>query len=309
MRTRLLFVVLLSACGGSTEPSETPASQPATPTARPAAPTPTAEARSTATPAPTSAAATPTDEADDPPPKESKGPFHYPSYNGPTVALKVDTPKAWGVVPVGRRDDWNALKFMLEKYERAEKNLIVLKHFDGSEYHLPGALVFPAKKVENIKKGDALVVDEAAASAFGRAISVDTDAGRVKFLYEFGGSVTEDDLDLDSVIKLEDKLSFGQPVAWKAEDVWNTGELCGSDKEKAFVLDSSSRPQVVPTADLRVIKTSPLKKGQKVWARDVQFKPATIVEVLEDGLRYKVRWEGATKDETVPYNDVTLPLK
>lgn len=308
MRKSLLFIVLLSACGGSTEPGETPASQPtAPPAAKPAAPTP--EARSTATPAPTSAAAAPTSDASSPPQKESKGPFRYPSYNGPTVALKVDTPKAWGVVPIGRRDDWELLKFMFEEYVRTEGNLIVLKHFDGSEYHLPGALVFPARKVENIKKGDALVADEAASSVFARAISVDKEAGTVKLKYEFGGSVSDDELDLDRVIKLEDKLSFGQPVAWKAEDVWNVGELCGSDKEKAFVLDASSRARVVPTADLRVIKTAPLKKGDKVWAREWELKPATIVEVLEGGLRYKVRFDGGTKDETVTFNHVTLPLK
>ena len=49
----------------------------------------------------------------------------------------------------------------------------------------------------------------------------------MKILYHWGsdGPPVEDELRLDQVIKLDDKLAFGQPIAFKADGVWKCGNV------------------------------------------------------------------------------------
>ncbi len=305
MRIRALSLPLLfslaAACGGSAQPSDVPAPSASAPVEAPAASSPAPAASASAAP------------AADAEPAEPKGPFHFKDYAGPKVKASIDTKKVWGIQPVGRKDEWDLLKFMLEDFGRIEGDEVVIKHFDGAEIFVPGALVFPAKPAKGLKKGDVVMADVAAASAHGRVVSVEKDGDdtRVLVKYLWGGSLSEDHLSADQVLKTEDKIGYGNRVAWKQDGEWKLGTFAGGDKETAFVLDASDRPALVKLKDLKAAKITPVrKKGDKVWVSDFgSLKPAVITEVLEGGVGYKVKTDKGEDTSAHPLDDVTSPVE
>jgi hypothetical protein len=207
-RTFLFAVLAVASCGGSNEPAAQPssgssASAPSS-SGAPSASSSAVSANTSSTIAPSSSASAPPSKTGE----RSKGPFHFTTYKGPVVKTAVDTPKVWAVVPVGLEGyEKSTLKFMLVDYVKSTGNEHETKRFDGAVYDVPQALVFPAKAAGALKKGDSVMVDEAAASCWGRVTSVDSDS--VHYQYEFGGSVSEGDSSPDRVIKLTDTVTYG----------------------------------------------------------------------------------------------------
>ncbi len=310
MRTLFLSaaVVLptLLACGGSPEHATAPAeSASVAVTSTSAAPTmPSASA---------SSSAAPKSGASDAPPADEKGPFHFTDYKGPKVKAAIDTKKVWGIQPIGRKSEWDLLKFMREDFARAEGDEIVVKHFDGAEIFVPGALAFPAKPASGLKKGDAVMADVAASSAHARVVSVDKegDETTVKVKYMWGGSSSDDSLSLDQVIKMKDEIAYGNRVGWKKDGKWELGDYAGGDKKTAFVIDDSARAVLVDLKDLKPLKIASIyKKGDKVWAATFDgLVPAKITDVVDGGIAYKVKLDKGEEKSALPFDKITAPLE
>jgi hypothetical protein len=294
----LVFSALL-ACGGSQDQPRAPATSGGLVAHSGAAAAPSSTSPSAGAPA-------------DAPSADGKGPFHFTDYQGPKVKATIDTAKVWGVQPVGAKNAWDLLKFAREDFARLEGNEVVIKHFDGAEIYVPGALAFPAKAASGIKKGDAVMADVAAASTHARVVSVDKDGDetKVRIKYLWGGSTSDDALSLDQVVKMGDEVTYGNRVAWKTDGKWECGDYAGGDKKAAFVIDSSGRPQLVEIKDLKPLKiASVYKKGDRVWAATFDgLVPGKITEVVEGGIGYRVKLDKGDSKDVLEFDKVTSPL-
>lgn len=289
-----LFLATLAAACGSSTPASNPA--PAPSASAPAAPDVSASASA---------------KADDSPPRK-KGPFHWKDYAGPKVATKIAGKKAWAVIPVGLEDDFNVAKVALLDYLRTEKDEHVFKEQGGDEeLWVPTAMVRNAEAAKGLAKGTALMLNVAAASGYGRITSIEKgDEGVViKAKYYWGSSPSDAELSESEVIKLEDKIAFGQPVAYKSDSDWQPGQLVYTDKDSSWVVSSGGSPTKVATKDVKAMKvTKVYAKGDKVWAYDLKLEPAKVVEVLDGGVAYKVKLDKGGKEQTVTMDHVTAPL-
>jgi hypothetical protein len=203
---------------------------------------------------------------------------------------------------------------MHEDFVRAEGDEIVIKHFDGSEIFIPGALVYPAAPAKGLKVGDTVLADVAAASAPARVVKLEGsgDDQSIEIKYMWAGSSSDATLAPNGVVKLEDKVAFGQPVAWKKDGAWEIGDLAGGDATTGFVIESGGHAVLVPKKDLKPLKITRLyKKGDKVWAsRYGTLKPGKVTEVVEGGLAYKVQLDsGEAAADPFEFGGVTSPLE
>ena len=299
-------VVPIAACGGAPAHTEAPAAAPASAapsTSAEPSPTPLASASSAdATPTATGAAGKGGD----------KGPFHFTEYAGPKVKAKIDTQKVWAIEPVGEKNEWDLLKIMREDFGRIEGDEVVVKHFDGAEIFVPGALVLAAKPAVGLKKGDAVMADVAAANAHARVVSIDAGSGSLAVKYWWAGSASDAKLEPDQVVKMDDKVSYGAAVAWKKDGAWQRGQLAGGDGKTAFVLDGDDRAALVPFKELVAMRIARLlKKGDKVWASDFgPLVPGKITDVVDGGVAYKVKLDkGASPKDPIAFDKVTAPLE
>ncbi|MBI2392764.1 MAG: hypothetical protein HYV09_24475 [Deltaproteobacteria bacterium] len=254
-------------------------------------------------------------EDDEEKPKKKKKPakkgFHWKGYAGPKAKTTVGTKMAWAVSPVGLDGNFGIAKIALLEFIKTEGDEHVFKTTGTEQLFVPQAMVRPTEKVAGVKKGTALFVNVAAASGFGRAVDAPKDDGPVKFQYEWGGQVSEQELPLDEVILLEDKIAFGHPVAIPLPGgAREVGTVIFSDATDTWVLRETGAPEKYPTADVRAMKVSkPLKKGDKVLAPSpFELKPGRVVDILENGVRYKVKADEGGKEETFSFHKVTAPL-
>jgi hypothetical protein len=295
--------MFLVACGGTPEHAEAPVE------ASSVAATPTAAASAVVSAAPSASAAASSDK----PPANDKGPFHFTDYAGPKVKASIDTPRAWNVQPVGRKSEWDILKIAREEFGRVEGDEVVIKHFDGAEIFVPGALVFPSKPAKGLKKGDVVLADVAAASAPARISALDGEGEetRVTVKYMWGGSESEDTLDLTQVLPLSDKVGYGARVAWKADDKWRFGDYAGGDATKAFVIEEGGRGSVVEQRQLRALKLGPVyKPGTKVWVGTwTGLQPGKVTKVVGDGIGYIAKLDSGDTTEPTSFDQVTSPLE
>ncbi len=245
-----------------------------------------------------------------------RAPAHWTDFAGPKVkATALSSKKAWAVVPVGLQGKFDIVKIALEEYGKPAGEEQLLYEFDKSEMYVPAGLVKPTAPAKGLAKGDALMVNVAAASGFGRVTKLEKGEGdegeRVTFKYAWGGSVSEETLPLDEVVELEDKVAFGHPVALKDGDDWVHAQCIYTDATTSWIIAFGGAPRQVATKDLKALKLAkPLAKGAKVSAYGGAFKfaPAKIVEVLEGGAQYKVKFDGGDKEETLPLERVSAPL-
>lgn len=243
--------------------------------------------------------------------KPKKVAFHWKDYAGPKATTKITTKKAWAVIPVGLDGDFSIVKTALLDYVKAEGEEHVLLRMPDEPIYVPQAMVQPATPAASVKKGAAMFVNVAAASGFGRATDVTKGEGgeldRVKFKYEWAGQVSEDELPIDQVIVLEDKIAFGHPVSFPAGADREVGTVIYTDKDVTWVITSSGQPGKTATKDVKPMKVSKvLKKGDKVLApAPFQIKPGKVTDVLDDGTRYKVKPDGDGQEQTLSFQLVS----
>jgi hypothetical protein len=294
-------------CGGA-EPKPPASARAPTTTAPPAT-----TIASTAAPVDTTTMpSTSTDSAAAKPEDVTKKATHWTAYAGPKMkATALTTKQVWAVVPVGY--DFGLVKIALETYGAADGDEQRLDLFDKTQLWVPAALVKPAAKATALAKGDAVMVNVAAASGFGRVTAMkkgDDGVTMVSFRYTWGSSVSESELPLDEVIRLDDKIAFGGPVATKEEDGrWGLGQVIYTDAKETWVITLSGPPAKVATKDVVAMKVAkPFTKGAKVSSYgSLGLEPGKVVEVLEDGLRYKIKHDSG-KEETMSFDRVTAPM-
>ena len=247
-------------------------------------------------------------------PDAAARPCHFAAWAGPKFDAKALTAqKVWALVPVGLDCDYGVAKLAMESYGRPAGKEQVLVAFDQKEMFVPAALVQSVEPAKKLKKGDAVMADVAAASGYGRVVEVVTTEGQstIKLKYMWGGSVSDTALEPSAVIKLDDKLSFGAPIGVKTDDGWDCGTLLVMDEKAGWYLGFAGSLNKADIKNIKPMKVSKAyKKGDKVWAKIMsRLNPATVVEVLDGGVGYKVRGEKESKDETVGLEDLTSPLK
>lgn len=247
-------------------------------------------------------------------PKKKKKPakkgFHWKGYAGPKAKTTVGTKMAWAVSPVGLDGNFGIAKIALLEFIKTDGDEHVFKVTGTEQLYVPQAMVKPTEKAVNVKKGTAMLVNVAAASGFGRAIDAPPE-GPIKFQYEWAGQISEQDLPLDEVIVLEDKIAFGHPVAIPLPGgAREVGTVIYTDATDTWVLRETGAPEKYPTADVRAMKVAKaLKKGDKVLAPSpFELKPGRVVEVLDNAVRYKVKADEGGKEETFSFHKVTSPL-
>lgn len=309
---------LVLGCGGEQAEPAAPVAgvPPSGATAAAVTPAPTAIASTAPTAAASATPSTPPAGGADGASGGKRAPAHWTDFAGPKIkATALSSKKAWAVVPVGLQGKFDIVKIALEEYGKPAGEEQLLIEFDKSEMYVPAGLVKPTATAKGLAKGDALMVNVAAASGFGRVTKLEkgeADEGeRVTFKYAWGGSVSEETLPLDEVVKLEDKVAFGHPVAVKDGDDWVHAQCIYTDATTSWIIAFGGSPRQVATKDLRPLKLAkPLAKGAKVSAYGGAFKfaPGKIVDVLEGGAQYKVKFEAGDKEETLPLERVSAPL-
>ena len=181
----------------------------------------------------------------------------------------------------------------------------------SDQVFIPSAMTRPAEAAVGLKPGVAVMANVARASAFARVVAIEGegDERQITIKYEWGGSVSEEVLGADDLIVLTEALGFGQPVAIKEDDGWSVGVFVYADKASSWVL-SRSKLVNVPAAKIKPLKVQkPFAKGAKVMAaRFGTLKPGVVVNAIEGGVMYEVKFDDVDEGETVGLNAVTQPL-
>ena len=292
--------LILVACGGG-------ASRPATSTDTTAAKAEPAVAPSVEAAPATAKPETKTPAKDDKPAE----PLKWADFPGPNAApAKADV--IWAIAPIQNATWKSSLALFRAEETKVDGNSAVIKGVKGDVF-VPGAFTkMPLKK--DYKKGQAVIVASMtglyAGASFGRVTAVTKDAGQVsyKVKYMFGGSSSEADVEASAMLPLEDKLTMGAPAAYKEGDTWKTGIFAAPALDKkSYVMGWIG--EVSPQAGVKpLVVTKVYKKGDKVWAASAgSLAPATITEVVDDGLAYKIKPKDGD-EKTVDFTSVTSPL-
>jgi len=173
--------------------------------------------------------------------------------------------------------------------------------------HVPGAFVHKPLSPKNLKKGDPVMVNEAAAGPVGRVVQ---GGDKIKVKYVFASSVSDSTKKPAEVWPLQGKTAFGDPVGFKDGDKWKCGRVGYAGKDKIWVVLNSGGSKAVATSAVKPMDIKTIyKKGDTVWARSFNdLKPAKVTDVLDGGVAYKVKFEKAPKDTTLSFAEVTKPL-
>ncbi len=285
--TALALASLALGCGGAATPAAGPA---AGPTVAPAATAKSAD--------------------DGAKPKASQAPAHWTAFPGPKVKAALSTKSGWAAIPIGHDGDYDSLKIALLDFRRVDGFEVVFKSMtDDADVFVPAAMVRAAEKAVGVVKGSAVMADVAAASGFGRVVSIEAgDEPQLTIKYQWGGSVSDTTLGVDHVILVDDKLAFGQMAALNSGGSLEAVQVAYTGKDKSWVIEGTGKPTQVDTKDLKAMKMSKVfKKGDKVLAGSLQLKPAQVTDVLDDGTAYKVKYADG-KEDRVEFSNVTAPL-
>lgn len=269
-----------------------------------ATPTPSTSVTKTSLPRPSaSASATPSASiapiasADVP-----RGPVKWADYPGPfdPVTLKGGE-TIWCILPVSV--GWGTLEFAVEKVERVDPTWIVVKKGDN-EFLLPPAFVQLAAAPPSLAKGDPVLVSAHDTGLYGRVLET---GDKVKVRFRFGSSVEEAEVEKSSVIKLDGRLAFGAPVLVQeeVEDKKQTpparfASFVSASPTSTWVVLGGGKPQPVTPSWVHAMNVAGTRKaGDKVWlVRQDDVAAATILEVLDDDLRYKLKLESGAETTT-----------
>lgn len=127
---------------------------------------------------------------------------------------------------------------------------------------------------------------------FGRVVGTEGDKLKVKY-WQFS-KPAETTLDAVRVLPIDRGWVFGAPIAYKKDSVWVVGRLVLEAGGDAYVFVERKVEKVAKDA-VRVIDLAARHaKGAKVWAApssgmSLAFVEGTVLEVLADGLGYKVK--------------------
>lgn len=303
-----------AACGdkpAQPQPSSHPApTQPPTP---PPSAKPSASATASAAPSASSAlSAIPIPSAG------PSGPVKWADFGGPEVKSPVkEGQKAWAAIPVSA--GWDTLKLSLHEVSRIEGETVVVFSIDGVDYFVPAAFVVPAEPAKDLAMGDAVMASAYGTRVFGRVTAL---TPKLKVKFRFAVAVEEKEFDASEVSKLDATLHFGAPILFKEEREGvlskdaklRTGQFVSTDEGRTWVLGLAGKPQRVAANAVQPMDVRQHKVNDKVWVtRSDEVTPGLVQEVLDDGVRYRVKLENgdeatATLDQvTVPLSGVTLP--
>jgi hypothetical protein len=281
---------------------------PAAPEASPPRPhvgEPTASARahaaSASAPAPSGA---PSSAPDPAPAPGAKGLPGWEDFPGPTVELPLAAGPHWCIVPVS--GEWNVLMLLQLEYVRRAGPAYVFKRFDD-EVAVPGALVRAGEPITALKPGAPVLahIYDSLDAQYARVISV---GETVKVRTQIVNDVEEHDVAPSRILPLSGQLALGEPVGYRshAEGDWLHGQLVYAGKAYVLLLTGAGTHEQVAPSDVRPIDTRKrFKKGDAVRAEwSGWLKPATVVEVLHDGLLYKVRLDDGGREELDTFEEV-----
>jgi hypothetical protein len=247
-----------------------------------------------------------------------QGPVKWADFGGPELRATVkEGQKAWAALPVSA--GWETLKMSLHDVTRIESETVVVFGIEGVEYFVPAAFVVPAEPAKDLAVGDAVMASAYGTRVFGRV----TAAGpKVKVKFRFAAGVEEKELEPTEVFKLDGTLKFGAPVIYKEDRDPSTGkegklrpgQFVSTDEGRTWVLGNAGKPQRVPATAVQALDIRPHKINDKVWVTRIdEITSALVQEVLDDGVRYRVKLENgddatATLDQvSAPVTGVTLP--
>jgi hypothetical protein len=239
----------------------------------------------------------------------------WDAFPGPEAAPAVTAKEAFVVSPV-QSSTWDrlAVSFVLAPIvEATPKALVVQGPFH--RFEVPGAFVGPALVPPKIAVGAYVLFQQRATMtmsvAVGRVTKVGKDGYTIK--YSWGGSIGDaEDVPATHILTLDGKVRFGEPVSFELDGervvAWYIGP--GQEAGTSWVV---SVGRLVEKRDLKPLTITAFKKGAKVLTQirtisvmkgTKQQEPrdplekATVVEVRDGGLTYKVRIdEGEHKGE------------
>lgn len=309
-RTALFAALLVTACA-----SNTPATQEGEASATASTPAPadsSAAPVESAAPVASSASASTTASAASgsiSTAANGKRTIRFDGYTGPKATKSfAGTPAVWVFGPANNDADFEQNKLALVGLLKPQGDEVIVQ-WGKDELVVPGILAAPSVAPAGLKKGDAVFTNTAKGSGAARVVSVNKQSGQAKLKVSRGSAIEDADISQAALLKLDDKLTFGQPVAIKEGSGWIVGNYVGGDASKGFVALGKGFRLVAPSTIKALHVSAPLAKGAAVWALagGKDLKPGTIEEVLNEASQYKVKLDAGT--ETVAFDRVTTPLE
>ncbi len=235
--------------------------------------------------------------------------FRFEAYDGPKVKRAFEhTPVAWVVRPAGSDGSFEENKLALMALLRTQGDDVVVQ-YEGGELSVPMTLAQAGATPLGLKTGDTVFSNTGAFGAVARVQSIDEKKGMTKIKFVVGTEVQEKEISRQAMLKLDDRASFGRPVAFKDGATWRHGLFGGGDAKKGFVALGKGW-KVVDTGSIKPLKIlGAHTKGAKVVAGAQGTLSAGVVEeVLDGGLRYKVKLaDGSTS--TLGFDVVSAPVE
>lgn len=203
---------------------------------------------------------------------------------------------SWVVVPISGA--WSAVKIVVAPVLEVNDDSIVVAQ-GTNRYRVPGAFTARATS-PSLKKGDPVMASAKGSRVFGRVVDADADKARVRF--KFAGTVEVGEIALVDIVKIDGTPFLGAPIVAKDAKGDRPSALVYAGKDRSWVI-TGGRPLAVPAADVTVLPAPPaLAKGAPVnAARTDVIAPGLVVDVLDEGLQYKVKWDGGEDTATTTF--------
>lgn len=234
--------------------------------------------------------------------------IRFDGYTGPKATKSfAGTPAVWVFGPANGDADFEQNKLALVGLLKPQGDEVIVQ-WGKDELIVPGILAAPSVAPAGLKKGDAVFTNTAKGSGAARVVSINKQSGQAKLKVSRGSAIEDADISQAALLKLDDKLTFGQPVAIKEGSTWLVGSYVGGDASKGFVALGKGYRLVAPSTIKPLRVSAPFTKGAAVWALSGKdLKPGTIEEVLNEASQYKVKLDAGS--ETVAFDRVTTPLE
>lgn len=230
----------------------------------------------------------------------------FSGFPGPTVPVNVKAgERAWTASPAAL--DWNVLKLAQYKFVKTE-GTEGLFEFGNETFHVPSAFIAPAAPAVGLKPRSPVLLSVYVTTMPGRVVAVAGNKVSVEFLWVNRRQVK--DVGTDEVILMDGKARFGAPIAYREGATWRHAQMIRPGPKTSWVLGFAGKPLQVPAASIKMLTFKTFKAGDRVWVDWVgQFRPARVVSVQDNGLRYQVLVDGmGKKPEERVFSDVIAPF-
>lgn len=230
--------------------------------------------------------------------------FPFEGASSKPLPLGRDT-VAWVPSPIG--SDFSGCSLALRKFVRCQGDEGVFA-FVTDKFRVAWPLVRPQSTARGLKPGDPVLLSVYANSGYGRVSTVK--GRRVKVNLVWVNDLETRVAPSDEMIRLSGKPGFGAPVAYRQGRDWRWGQLLHRDGDTAYLLNWMRKPARVKSSDVQVLPVAPFKVGDRVSALAIsRFEPAVVTEVLEHGLRYRVKTAHSVgMNAPLNYSQVCTPL-